>query len=127
MKELIFIILVLVFYPLLVLLIWTLIHRKDHVDYLNGCPKIYTIGDLIDACSWRSRYTSFGDVLTTPIIGFFASLIITIFGIILVVCKIVRWIFSLIKIDTVKIFSWVYNIISDLWNKFRNIKLFKKL
>lgn len=126
MKELIFIILVLVFYPLLVLLIWTLIFRKDQEDYHNGCPEIYTIGDLIDACSWRSRYTLVGDMLTIPIIGFFISLIITIFSTVLVVCKIFRWIFSLIKIDTVKIFSWVYNIISDLWNKFRNIKLFKK-
>ena len=126
MKELILIILVLVFYPLLVLLIWTLIHRKDQRDYLICCPEIYTIGDLIDACYWRSRYTHVGDMLITPIVGFFASLIITIFGIILVVCKIFRWIFSLIKIDTVKIFSWVYNVISDLWNNIRNIKLFKK-
>ena len=125
MKELIFIILVLVFYPLLVLLIWTLIHRKDQRDCLNSCPKIYTIGDLIDACFWRSRYTYVGDMLTTPIVGFFISLIITIFSIVLVVCKIFRWIFLLIKIDIVKIFSWVYNIISDLWNKFKNIKLFR--
>lgn len=127
MKELILIILVLVFYPLLVLLIWTLIHRKDQRDCLICCPEIYTIGDLIDACYWRSRYTHVGDMLTTPIIGLFISLIITIFSIVLVVCKIFRWIFSLIKIDTVKIFSWIYNIISGLWNKFRNIKLFKKL
>lgn len=126
MKELIFIILVLVFYPLLVLLIWTLVHRKDPEDYLNGCPEIYTIGDLIDACSWRSRYTDVGEALTTLIIGFFVSLIITIFSIVLIVYKIFRWIFSLINVDTVKIFSWVYNIISDLWNKFRSIKLFKK-
>ena len=126
MKELIFIIIVLVFYPLLVLLIWTLIYRKDQGDYLNDCPEIYTIGDLIDACFWRSRYTHVGDMLTTPIVGFFISLMITIFGIVLVVCKIFRWIFSLIKIDTIKIFSWVNSIISDLWNKFRNIKLFKK-
>lgn len=55
MKELILIILVLVFYPLLVLLIWTLIFRKDQEDYRNGCPEIYTIGDLIDACFWRSN------------------------------------------------------------------------
>ena len=126
MKEPIFIILVLVFYPLLVLLIWTLIYRKDQGDYLNSCPEIYTIGDLIDACFWRSRYTHVGDMLTTPIIGFFISLIITIFIIVLVVRKIFRWIFSLIGIGIIKIFSWVYNIISDLWNKFRNIKLFKK-
>lgn len=124
MEILLYFILVLVFYPLLVLLIWTLIHRKDQRDYF-GCPEIYTIGDLIDACFWRSRNTHVGDMLTTPIVGFFISLIITIFSIVLVVCKIFRWIFSLFRVDIIKIFSWVDNIISDLWDNFRNIKLFK--
>lgn len=125
MIEIIIIFLVFAFYPLLVLSIWTLIHRKDQRDYLNGCPEIYTIGDLIDACSWRSRYTFTGDCLTTPILGFFISLIITIFCIVLVVCKIFRWIFSLLKIDIAKIFSRIYNILLDLWDNFRNVKIFK--
>lgn len=116
-------------YPLLILMIYTIIDRKDPVDILNGCPKIHTIGDIIDACYWRSNYTYLGEILTTPMIGFIASILITIFLIIYLIIKLL-WLglsslFSLFKINIKKCLKEFFSICSEWWNKFKNIVIFK--
>lgn len=116
-------------YPLLILIIYTIIDRKDHIDICNGCPEIHTIGDIIDACVWRAKYTYFGDILTAPIIGFIASILITIFFIIYLIIKLL-WLglsllFSLFKINIKKCLIEFFSTCSDWWNKFKNIVIFK--
>ena len=116
-------------YPLLILIIHTIINRKDRVDILNGCPEIHTIGDIIDACYWRAHHTYLGDILTAPIIGFIASILITIFLIIYLIIKLlwlgVSSLCSLFKINIKKCLKEFFSICSEWWNKFKNIVIFK--
>lgn len=116
-------------YPLLILIIHTIINRKNRVDIHNGCPEIHTIGDIISACYWRAHYTYLGDILTAPIIGFIASILITIFLIIYLIIKLL-WLvlsslFSLFKINIKKCLKEFFSICSEWWNKFKNIVIFK--
>lgn len=116
-------------YPLLILIIYTIINRKDRVDIHNGCPEIHTIGDIIDACYWRAYNTYFGDILTIPMLGFLASILITIFFIIYLIIKLL-WLglsslFSLFKINIKKCLKEFFSICSNWWDKFKNIVIFK--
>ena len=116
-------------YHLLIFIIHTIINRKDRGDILNGCTEIHTIGDIIDACYWRAHYTYLGDILTTPMIGFIASILITIFLIIYLIIKLL-WLvlsslFSLFKINIEKCLKEFFSICSEWWNKFKNIVIFK--
>jgi len=116
-------------YPLLILIIYTIINRKNRIYIHNGCPEIHTIGDIINACHWRAYNTCLGDILTVPLIGFTASILITIFLIIYLIIKLL-WLglsslFSLFKINIKKCLKEFFSICSEWWNNFKNIVIFK--
>lgn len=114
---------ILIIYPTIVFVIWTIINRDDVDDWSNGCPPIHTIGDLIDAMHWRTNNTTIGDAFRTPLFNVVAALVLTIGFILLVIILSLKWILE--KLHLLNYIIRFGKFISKQWNNFKDITIFK--
>lgn len=111
-----------------VFLIYTIVCRNDQTELSYDMPEIHTIRDIFKAMSWRCKFTTAGQLIATPIIfNWIAAIGLSVILILYLPCKLLEFIYKKIiaKLKVINFYTYIANYISEFYNKFMDITIFK--
>lgn len=111
-----------------IFLIYTILFRNDKEELNYDMPEIHTIRDIFKAMSWRCKFTTAGQLIATPIIfNWIAAIGLSVILILYLPCKLLELIYKkfIAKSKVTNFYTYIANYISEIYNKFMDITIFK--
>lgn len=111
-----------------VFLIYTIVFRNDKEELNYDMPEIHKIRDIFKAMYWRCRFTTAGQLISTPIIfNWVAAIGLSVILILYLPCKLLELIYKkfIAKSKITNFYTYIANYISKAYNKFMDITIFK--